>query len=171
MPTGRVKWFNPEKGFGFLSREDGPDVFVHKDALPSGTTELKPGQRVEFGIVAGRRGDQALQVRVLDPLPSVAATVAEQKRKKPDEMVPIIEDLIKLLDDVGEGLRRGRHPDRSESRKVASVLRAVATDLEGWANRRRGGSRSATRPTARRTRHRCPRRRRGRTPAGRRRRC
>ena len=76
MPTGKVKWFNPEKGFGFLAREDGPDVFVHKDALPAGTSELKPGQRVEFGIVAGRRGDQALQVRVLDPLPSVSATVA-----------------------------------------------------------------------------------------------
>ena len=44
--------------------------------------------------------------------------------------MPIIEDLIKLLDDVGEGLRRGRHPDRAESRKVASVLRAVAADLE-----------------------------------------
>ena len=126
MPTGRVKWFNSEKGFGFLSRDDGPDVFVHKDALPSGTTELKPGQRVEFGIVAGRRGDQALQVRVLDPLPSVVAA----SRKKPDEMVPIIEDLIKLLDDVGEGLRHNRHPDRAESRKVASVLRAVAADLE-----------------------------------------
>ena len=53
MPTGKVKWFNPEKGFGFLAREDGPDVFVHKDALPAGTAELKPGQRVEFGIVAG----------------------------------------------------------------------------------------------------------------------
>jgi cold shock protein len=127
VPTGRVKWFNPEKGFGFLSREDGPDVFVHKDALPSGTTELKPGQRVEFGIVAGRRGDQALQVRVLDPLPSVAAAT----RKKPDELVPIIEDLIKLLDSVSNTLRRGRHPDRAESRKVAAVLRAVATDLEG----------------------------------------
>jgi CspA family cold shock protein len=126
VPTGRVKWFNPEKGFGFLSREDGPDVFVHKDALPSGTTELKPGQRVEFGIVAGRRGDQALQVRVLDPLPSVAAAA----RKKPDELVPLIEDLIKLLDDVSTSLRRGRHPDRAESRKVAAVLRAVATDLE-----------------------------------------
>ena len=130
VPTGRVKWFNPEKGFGFLSREDGPDVFVHKDALPSGVAELKPGQRVEFGIVAGRRGDQALQVRVLDPLPSVSAAVAAQHRKKPDELVPIIEDLIKLLDEVGEGLRRGRHPDRAESRKVASVLRAVAGDLE-----------------------------------------
>ena len=126
MPTGRVKWFNSEKGFGFLSRDDGPDVFVHKDALPSGTSELKPGQRVEFGIVAGRRGDQALQVRVLDPLPSVVAA----SRKKPDELVPIIEDLIKLLDDVSNSLRRGRHPDRAVSRKVASVLRAVATDLE-----------------------------------------
>jgi cold shock protein len=131
VPTGRVKWFNPEKGFGFLSQENGPDVFVHKDALPSGTTELKPGQRVEFGIVAGRRGDQALQVRVLDPLPSVAASVAAKSRKSPDELVPIIEDLIRLLDDVSNGLRRGRHPDRGDARKVASVLRAVATDLEG----------------------------------------
>ena len=127
MPTGRVKWFNPEKGFGFLSREDGPDVFVHKDALPAGTSELKPGQRVEFGIVAGRRGDQALQVQVLDPLPSVVAAT----RRKPDDLVPIIEDLIKLLDGVSEGLRHGRHPDKPMARKVASVLRAVATDLEG----------------------------------------
>ena len=127
MPTGRVKWFSPEKGFGFLSRDDGPDVFVHKDALPAGTSELKPGQRVEFGIVAGRRGDQALQVRVLEPLPSVVAA----SRKKPDELVPIIEDLIKLLDSVSNSLRRGRYPDRAESRKVAAVLRAVAGDLEG----------------------------------------
>jgi CspA family cold shock protein len=127
VPSGKVKWFNPEKGFGFLSREGGPDVFVHKDALPAGTSELKPGQRVEFGIVAGRRGDQALQVQVLDPLPSVVAAT----RKKPDDLVPIIEDLIKLLDGVSEGLRHGRHPDKPMARKVASVLRAVATDLEG----------------------------------------
>jgi CspA family cold shock protein len=61
----------------------------------------------------------------------VAASVAAQSRKKPDDLVPIIEDLIRLLDDVGEGLRRGRHPDRAEARKVGSVLRAVANDLEG----------------------------------------
>src|SRR4051794_41838983 len=73
VPTGRVKWFNPEKGFGFLSREDGPDVFVHKDALPTGTTELKPGQRVEFGIVAGRRGGQARPGGGLHPPPPGAA--------------------------------------------------------------------------------------------------
>lgn len=55
MPTGKVKWFDAGKGFGFLSREDGDDVYVHTDALPEGVTTLKPGTRVEFGIVSGRR--------------------------------------------------------------------------------------------------------------------
>ncbi len=67
MPTGKVKWFNSEKGFGFLSRDDGGDVFVHSSVLPAGVDALKPGQRVEFGVVAGQRGDQALSVVVLDP--------------------------------------------------------------------------------------------------------
>ena len=63
MPTGKVKWFNADKGFGFLAEDGGEDVFVHRDALPSGVTELKPGQRVEFGVVQGRKGNQALSVR------------------------------------------------------------------------------------------------------------
>jgi CspA family cold shock protein len=126
VPTGKVKWFSAEKGFGFLSREDGADVFVHRDALPAGVTELKPGQRVEFGIAEGRRGEQALSVRVMDPLPSVA----QAQRKSPDEMTVIVEDLIKLLDGVSNSLRRGRYPDRPVARKVAAVLRAVADDLE-----------------------------------------
>jgi CspA family cold shock protein len=126
VPTGKVKWFSAEKGFGFLSREDGDDVFVHRDALPAGTTELKPGQRVEFGIAQGRRGDQALQVRMLDPIPSVV----KAQRKQPEEMTVIIEDLIKLLDNVSNSLHRGRYPDRTNARKVATVLRAVADDLE-----------------------------------------
>ncbi len=70
MPTGKVKWFNSEKGFGFLSRDDGGDVFVHSSVLPAGVDALKPGQRVEFGVVAGQRGDQALSVVILDPTPS-----------------------------------------------------------------------------------------------------
>ena len=69
MPTGKVKFFSPEKGFGFLSYDEGEDVFVHRDALPEGVTELKKGQRVEFGIVSGRKGNQAMQVRLLDPVP------------------------------------------------------------------------------------------------------
>ena len=66
MPTGKVKWYDAEKGFGFLSREEGDDVYVNASALPAGMPSLKPGARVEFGIAQGRRGDQALQVRVLD---------------------------------------------------------------------------------------------------------
>lgn len=126
MPTGRVKWFNGEKGFGFLADDEGAEVFVHRDALPAGVEELRPGQRVEFGIAQGRKGSQALQVRVLDPVPSVARAT----RKPADEMTPIVEDLIKLLDGVSNQLRRGRYPERGEARKVASVLRAVADNLE-----------------------------------------
>jgi CspA family cold shock protein len=126
VPTGKVKWFSAEKGFGFLSREDGDDVFVHRDALPTGVTELKSGQRVEFGVAQGRRGDQALSVRLLEQPPSVAKV----PRKDPDEMVVIVEDLIRLLDGMSNTYRRGRHPDRTVSRKVAAVLRAVADDLE-----------------------------------------
>jgi CspA family cold shock protein len=126
VPTGKVKFFDTEKGFGFLSKDDGGDVFVHSSALPAGVTALKPGQRVEFGVAEGRRGEQALSVRVLDPIPSVSAAT----RKKPDDMVTIIEDLIKLLDGLSNTYRRGRHPDPKAARKVGTVLRAVADDLE-----------------------------------------
>jgi CspA family cold shock protein len=126
VPTGKVKWFNAEKGFGFLADDQGEEVFVHRDVLPEGVTDLKPGSRVEFGVVAGRKGMQALSVRVLDPVPSVVRAT----RKPADEMTPIVEDLIKLLDGVSNSLRRGRYPDRAEGRKVAAVLRAVADNLE-----------------------------------------
>jgi cold shock protein len=126
VPTGKVKWFNAEKGFGFLAEDDGEDVFVHRDALPSGVTELKPGQRVEFGIVQGRKGNQALSVRVLDPVPSVVRAT----RKPAEEMAPLVEDLIKMLDSTSNSLRRGRYPDKGEARKVAGLLRAFADNLD-----------------------------------------
>jgi cold shock protein len=126
VPTGKVKWFNAEKGFGFLAEDDGDDVFVHRDALPSGVTELKPGQRVEFGIVQGRKGNQALSVRVLDPMPSVVRAT----RKPAEEMAPLVEDLIKMLDSTSNSLRRGRYPDKGEARKVAGLLRAFADNLD-----------------------------------------
>jgi len=129
VPTGKVKWYDADKGFGFLSRDDGgSEVFVHSSALPSGTTSLRQGQRVEFGVAEGRRGAQALQVRLLEPPPTVAA--AKQARKKPDEMVLIVEDLIKLLDHASTTYRRGKQPDAKEAKRIATVLRAVADDIE-----------------------------------------
>lgn len=130
MPTGKVKWFDAEKGFGFLTQDDGPDVYVRSDALPEGVSTLKAGTRVEFGIAQGRRGDQALQVRVLDKQPSVSRSQAAARRKKPEEMVPIVEDLIRLLDGVGESYRRGRHPEPRTAKPVAKLLRALADELE-----------------------------------------
>ena len=126
MPTGKVKWYDADKGFGFLTRDDGGEVFVHSKALEPGGTVLKPGQRVEFGVAEGRRGTQALQVRVLEPPPSVA----KANRKDPDEMIVIIEDLIKLLDSVSNSYRRGKHPDSRDAKKIGAVLRAVAADVE-----------------------------------------
>ncbi|WP_201745416.1 cold shock domain-containing protein [Alteribacter lacisalsi] len=63
MMTGKVKWFNSEKGFGFIEREDGDDVFVHFSAINAeGFKTLEEGQEVEFEIVEGDRGPQAANV-------------------------------------------------------------------------------------------------------------
>ena len=130
MPTGKVKWYDAEKGFGFLARDDGGEVFVHSSALPAGTDNLGKGQRVEFGIVEGRKGAQALQVRLLEAPPTVTtAAAAKHPRKKPDEMIPIIEDLMKLLDGISDVYRRGKHPEPKEAKPIAELLRAVADDL------------------------------------------
>ena len=130
MPTGKVKWYDADKGFGFLSKDEGGDVFVRSDALPSGVTTLKSGTRVEFGVVQGRKGDQALQVRLLDPPPSVSKAISRANRKPPEEMVVIVEDLIGLLDGLGEGYRHGRHPDTRTAKPTAQLLRALADQLD-----------------------------------------
>ena len=63
MATGTVKWFNAEKGYGFIEREDGGDVFVHFSAIQEeGFKSLDEGQEVEFDIVEGERGPQAANV-------------------------------------------------------------------------------------------------------------
>ena len=94
MPTGKVKWFDTDKGFGFLATDEGDEVFVHASALPAGMTTIKPGTRVEFGVADGRRGPSALSLRLLEPTPSVV----KANRRSADDLAPIVEDVIKLLD-------------------------------------------------------------------------
>jgi CspA family cold shock protein len=66
VPTGTVKFFNAEKGFGFISREGQDDVFVHYSNIEgSGYRSLEEGQTVEFEIGQGRKGDEANNVRVI----------------------------------------------------------------------------------------------------------
>ena len=86
---------------------------------------LRPGTKVDFGIVDGRRGKQALSVTILE-----TPSVAKGSRKPADDMAVIIEDVIKLLDGMSGQLRRGRYPSDDMARKGAAVLRAVADDLD-----------------------------------------
>jgi len=126
VPTGKVKFYDSEKGFGFLQTDEGEEVFLHATALPAGVLSLKNGTRVEFGIAEGRRGAQALSVRVLEEPPSIA----KSGRKDAEDMAIVLEDVIKLLDQYANNLRRGRYPDDKQSQKLAAVLRAVADQVD-----------------------------------------
>lgn len=136
MPTGKVKWYDAEKGFGFLSQEDGEDVYVRSSALPAGVEGLKAGQKVEFGMAAGRPGPQALSLKLIDAPPSVQKTRRESSgpvnhKHTTDELHGMIEDMITLLEGtVQTELRKGRYPDRKIARKVSEVVRAVASELD-----------------------------------------
>ena len=66
MPQGAVKWFNSEKGYGFIAVDEGEDVFVHYSSIQmDGYRSLEEGQRVEFDIGPGRKGDEAQNVRAV----------------------------------------------------------------------------------------------------------
>ena len=127
MPTGKVKFYDKDKGFGFVSRDDGGDVFVPKTALPEGLEALTPGMRLEFGVAAGKKGEQALSVRVLD----APATLSNASRRPAEQLQVMVEDTIKLIElKVQPALRGGKYPDRETGRKVATILRAIASELE-----------------------------------------
>ncbi len=126
MPSGSVKWFSLEKGFGFIASDEGEDVYLAATSLPEGVTTVKPGTKLEFGVADGRRGPQALSVRIIDAPPSLAA----QAHVNSDDLAAMIEDTIKILDKLGNGLRHGRHPSAAEAERVGKVLRGIASQLE-----------------------------------------
>mgnify|MGYP006195587033 FL=1 len=125
MPTGRVKWFSLEKGFGFIANDEGEDVYLAATSLPEGVATVKPGTKLEFSIADSRKGPQALSVHIIDAPPSLV----ENSRVNSDDLAAMIEDTIKMLDKVGNGLRHGRHPNAQEADRLGRVLRGIATAL------------------------------------------
>ncbi|CAB5240284.1 unannotated protein [freshwater metagenome] len=126
MPTGRVKWFSLEKGFGFIASDEGEDVYLAATSLPEGVSTIKPGTKLDFSVADGRRGPQALSVKIIDAPPSLAAN----NRINSDDLAAMIEDTIKILDKVGNSLRHGRHPSPVEAERLGKVLRGIAGQLE-----------------------------------------
>lgn len=126
MPSGRIGWFDAKKGYGFIAGDDGKDVFLPQTALPQGVRNPRKGAKVEYSVIEGNRGQVAMGVTMVASAPSLVKAT----RPKPDDMAAIVEDLIKLLDSAGNGLRRHRYPSSADSRKLATLLRAVADDFD-----------------------------------------
>ncbi|MDQ6753520.1 MAG: cold shock domain-containing protein [Actinomycetota bacterium] len=125
MPTGKVKWYDNEKGFGFLTTDDGKEVFLHANALPDGVADVKVGMRMEFGVADGRKGAQAMAARILDQAPSVA----KSKRMPAQDLAPIVQDLVSLLEKSIGGLNNGKYPE-GDAKKIAAALRKVAENFD-----------------------------------------
>ena len=126
MPSGRVKWFSLEKGFGFISNDEGEDVYLAASSLPEGVATVKPGTKIEFSVIDSRKGPQAMSVRIID----APVSLAENSRVNSDDLAAMIEDTIEILDKVGNGLRHGRHPSGPEAERLGRVLRGIAGQLE-----------------------------------------
>ena len=126
MPTGRVKWFSLEKGFGFISNDEGEDVYLAATSLPEGVATVKPGTKLEFSIADSRKGPQAMSIHIVE----APVSLAENSRVNNDDLAAMIEDTIKILDKVGNGLRHGRHPSGPEAERLGRVLRGIASQLE-----------------------------------------
>ncbi|UOQ59970.1 cold shock domain-containing protein [Leucobacter rhizosphaerae] len=124
MPNGKVRFYDEDKGFGFIQGDDGQQVYLHASVVPA-DADVQTGTRLEYSVADGRKGPQALSVRVLD-----TPRLAKRTRKSADEMSIIIEDLVKLLDGLGERLKHGQYPERAQSRNVATMLRRVADDFD-----------------------------------------
>ncbi|MFP7366562.1 cold shock domain-containing protein [Corynebacterium callunae] len=126
MPVGTVKWYDAERGFGFVSNPDGDDCYVGKQVLPKGIGELHKGQRIDFDFAAGRKGPQALRVKVLE-----TPRRKPQHKYEPDALHGMISDVITLLESsIQPGLAKGHYPENKAGAQVAKILRVVANELD-----------------------------------------
>lgn len=135
MPIGKVKWYDKDRGFGFVSNPGGEDVYVGHAVLPEGVEELAKGQRIEYDYADGRPGPQALHVTVLEDAPRAGRGGGggrrQAKRHSPEDLNGMISDMISMLEStVQRDLRAGRYPDRKHGHQMAEVLRAVARELD-----------------------------------------
>jgi len=123
MATGTVKWFNNEKGYGFIARDEGPDVFVHYKAIEgSGFRTLTEGQRVEFEVTAGQKGDQAQHVKA-DPgggskSPAPQPESRARPRRECAEQAPLSGTVTR---------HRSRYPSRLASTPVGGRLPSIGS--------------------------------------------
>lgn len=130
MPIGRVKWYNADRGYGFVTNPEGDDCYVGKQVLPEGVTELHPGQRIEFDYSSGRRGPQALRVAILHAPKAHRLPHKPHHNHKPEELHSMISDVMTLLEGIQPGLLHGRYPDTKHGKQVAGILRAIAKELD-----------------------------------------
>ena len=134
MATGTVKWFSPEKGYGFISQEGGPDVFVHFSAIEgAGYRNLEEGQQVEFEVTQGDKGPQASNVRLVG---KTVQRTQEQERGTRDRG--------SLATFCGSGVaawrqRRPRGPPRPKSRPPRGRRSNRPASLSGRGSRSLSG--------------------------------
>ena len=125
MPSGRVRWFDANKGYG-LFRTSRRRCVPACSCPAGGREDVAQGREVEYSVVEGRRGPQAMGLTLVASAPSLVKAT----RPKPDDMAAIVEDLIKLLDSAGNQLRRHHYPSPAESKKLATLMRAVADNFD-----------------------------------------
>jgi CspA family cold shock protein len=129
MPTGHVKFFDNVKGFGFVQSDEGQEAFLHVSNLPAGTTDVKPGTRIEYSIVDSKRGAQVMTMRIIEVPESLEKKQRASTRMNKDDMVILVEGLISALDKIRPGIEAGHIPEGANAEKLSRLLRTLADQL------------------------------------------
>ncbi|WP_436499468.1 cold-shock protein [Actinokineospora sp. HUAS TT18] len=128
MATGRVKWFDSGKGFGFLQAEDGQEVFVHTTALQPGSQALRAADQVEFELAASERGEIASNVRVTESAPPTDNGSYRPARPR-TELAVVVDDAIHHLQAVATALQQRGSLGPTAAFNTARSLRRLANRL------------------------------------------